>query len=574
MDHQFNQVQKHQPMGSPGIQYMIQPISPISLRNIFSVNTKIRIGSQSLNPTWGFNASYPSIVRITISGLSLTQSATNDLLFAFSNGGTSELFRKYISAMIKLDESGSFNNKISQNCSGTASLNVGDIETIVEQSTVSLWQAVLGVDATANKSDAAYEWLSESGQASPGTDWPISFEIENNPITDKSKISLITSNGQVTQYCEFNEKFPYPNEGLDVYINADEQGQSAGDILIEQFDFEYWEILPTASPTNYPTNEPTTNPTNDPTHDPTDNPTRDPTPSPTPSPTNNPTKNPTTAEPTNNPTDVPTNYPTTDPTDDPTNDPTTEPTNNPTTQPTFDPTDNPTFDPTDDPTDDPTIDPTNDPTTDPTNDPTESPTESPTLAPNSSPTGSPTESPTYYPTHKPTRKPTPRPTERATPTTSPPTRRPTQKPTLSPTPEVAGVTAIAVSVQQWYGVLAFAGAFVVLFLVVSLIQNIVIRKEKKRATLSEAEDRDGDGRKDEFDVSGLNVFEEDAKRLMEEEKKRKEREQKVKEWFEENETDDGIIKEVPVDPELSWGAREAIREQFEAQFEGSHSSDL
>merc|ERR1712228_711408 len=350
--------------------------------------------------------------------------------------------------------------------------------------------------------------------------------IENNPQGNSSV--TLTTPGQGEQYCSFNESFPHLGVARlvnSLYINAVE---GAGAVDITSIDFERWKIVPTPQPTTDPTSYPTRGPTNDPTTDPTTNPT--------------------------------TNNPTTDPTIDPTSDPTSLPTNVPTED-----TDAPTVDPTDDPTSDPTTDPTIDPTTDPTIDPTMDPT--------FRPTPSPTQSPTYYPTHKPTRRPTPKPTPRPKPTTPKPTRRPTEKPTQNPTDEPAVIDQIALGAQQGIIIVGFIGGLVCLFCIVTVIQYFVIKKEKKKIRLSAEEDRDGDGILDEFDVEGLKVFEEDEKKLIEKVEKQKKREKKVEEWIEENE-EDGLIMEVPVDPELSWDTRELIRAKFEAQFEGSNSSDF
>merc|ERR1711933_116636 len=108
------------------------------------------------------------------------------------------------------------------------------------------------------------------------------------------------------------------------------------------------------------------------------------------------------------------------------------------------------------------------------------------------------------------------------------------------------------------GGLGFIGLTMI---VVIIIQRVVIKREEKERLLRREEDRDGDNRRDDFNASSLNLFEEELP--------------PPKSWKEIHERLNRRPKSiVPVNPEWSWGTRERIRAEFEAKYEGSQSSDL
>eukprot|EP01083_Nonionella_stella_P179915 640099_1 len=264
----------------------------------------------SKDNNWHFNPRVPSFLRFTMYGPPTTETTDeSSLLLTFTDFPTQTM---YFTALIQLEGTSRFNNKISTGCdtstTPTTLFSRGSaIATTNAYGNASLRREKAGFSSS--YTEAAYDW--EPSQNGATADYPITFLISNYPNLNQTTIQLSTPT--YTQQCNFGEAFT-TGEWLAFAFSGDLANQT---LFFNKFDVESWYNF-TDNPTAVPTQAPTS-----PSQIPTQS-TTDPSASPTPA----------TRYPSSNPTMTPSKTST---------DPSAQPTQNPTTTPSVSPTSSPTY---------------------------------------------------------------------------------------------------------------------------------------------------------------------------------------------------------------------------------------
>eukprot|EP01083_Nonionella_stella_P179914 640095_1 len=269
----------------------------------------------SKDNNWHFNPRVPSFLRFTMYGPPTTETTDeSSLLLTFTDFPTQTM---YFTALIQLEGTSRFNNKISTGCdtstTPTTLFSRGSaIATTNAYGNASLRREKAGFSSS--YTEAAYDW--EPSQNGATADYPITFLISNYPNLNQTTIQLSTPT--YTQQCNFGEAFT-TGEWLAFAFSGDLANQT---LFFNKFDVESWYNF-TDNPTAVPTQAPTS-PSQIPTQSTTD-----------PSANNDSTS---TNHITNgvNPTPT-TRYPSSNPTMTPSKtsaDPSAQPTQNPSTTPT------------------------------------------------------------------------------------------------------------------------------------------------------------------------------------------------------------------------------------------------